>query len=453
MRKNIIYLHTHDSGRYWSPYGYNVPTPNLMDFASECTLFRQCYSSAPTCSPSRACLLTGMTPHESGMQGLASRGWQLNDYRCHMARYLGSYGYHTVLCGIQHEAPDYHMIGYSEVIGSQDFSMDRTEASMEDWDYANTDAAVSFISSYDGNEPLFLSVGLFNTHREYPKAKKDINPDYIQPPAVLYDCAKTREDMADYMESARVADTCFGRLFDALRAKGYLEESLILVTTDHGIAFPDMKCTLYDTGIGVACMISVPGNKLKGRATDALVSHYDIYPTVCEFAGIPIPEWTEGYSLMPFLKGETEKVRDEVFGEITYHASYEPERCIRTERYKLIRRFDYHENIVPANIDESLSKDFEMEAGLLRGIHEREELYDLWLDPVERTNLVGNADYKDVYDDLSARLHSWMEKTDDPLCHYRYRVPKPRNARVNKLTCMNPRLEDFEAPESSDYDY
>ena len=205
MRKNIIYLHTHDSGRYWSPYGYNVPTPNLMDFASECTLFRQCYSSAPTCSPSRACLLTGMTPHESGMQGLASRGWQLNDYRCHMARYLGSYGYHTVLCGIQHEAPDYHMIGYSEVIGSQDFSMDRTEASMEDWDYANTDAAVSFISSYDGNEPLFLSVGLFNTHREYPKAKNDINPDYIQPPAVLYDCAKTREDMADYMESARVA--------------------------------------------------------------------------------------------------------------------------------------------------------------------------------------------------------------------------------------------------------
>lgn len=71
---NIIYMHTHDSGRYWSPYGYAVPTPNIMDFAKQGTVFRQCYCAGPTCSPSRSAMLTGYNPHKNGMQGLAQPG-------------------------------------------------------------------------------------------------------------------------------------------------------------------------------------------------------------------------------------------------------------------------------------------------------------------------------------------------------------------------------------------
>src|SRR5690242_1788770 len=67
---NIVYLHSHDSGRYLRPYGYDVPTPNLLRLAKQGVLFRNMHAAAPTCSPSRAALLTGQPSHASGMLGL-----------------------------------------------------------------------------------------------------------------------------------------------------------------------------------------------------------------------------------------------------------------------------------------------------------------------------------------------------------------------------------------------
>lgn len=439
-------MHTHDSGRYWSPYGYQVPTPNIMKFAKEGTVFRQCYCAGPTCSPSRAGLLTGYNAHQNGMQGLASRGWSLNNYSHHLANYLGNYGYDTALCGIQHEAPDYRMIGYHEVLGSQDFDMDDTENSMEEWDYYNTECACEFLKKRSGmpEKPFFMAMGWFNTHREYPKARSDINPDYLRAPEPLYDCAVNRKDMADYHESVRIADDCFGKIMKVLTDSGLRDNTMIILTTDHGIAFPKMKCTLYDTGIGVACIMDYPKNPRRGTAVDALMSQLDIFPTVCELAGLDIPEWVEGKTAVPYLEGKQEKIRDEIFSEVTYHAAYEPKRCIRTDRYKLIRLFDYHNGIVPANIDECLSKDFLFGHGYGKNPRVKEYLFDLWLDPGERENLVSDAAYGEIYNDLSIRLESWMQKTDDPILRYGSRVPKPRGARVNRLTCFNPRMLDFE---------
>lgn len=443
---NVIYMHTHDSGRYWSPYGYNIPTPSILRFAKEATVFRQCYCAGPTCSPSRAGLLTGYTPHENGMQGLASRGWELNDYGHHLANYMGKNGYETALCGIQHEAPDYNMIGYDRIIGSQEFNMDQTEESMESWDYFNTEEACRYLEEKGKKKgkPFFLSMGWFNTHREYPRAGKDINPDYLAVPFPLYDCDINRRDMADYCESAKVVDDCFAKIMDVVERTGLREETLLILTTDHGIAFPKMKCTLYDTGIGVAFIMDYPGNPRRGRAVDALMSQLDVFPTVCELTGLETPDWVEGCSVIPYVEGKTEKIRDEIYAEVTYHAAYEPKRCIRTERYKLVRLFDYHNGIVPANIDEALSKDFLTENGYLETKRCREYLFDLWLDPLERQNLVEDAKYAPVYNDLSSRLEQWMKDTNDPIMKYGSRVPKPEMARVNKLTCLNPRIEDFE---------
>ncbi|MBC2604428.1 sulfatase-like hydrolase/transferase [Puniceicoccus vermicola] len=103
---NVIYIHTHDMGRYIAPYGFPVPTPNLQDFTRESTLFRQAYCCAPTCSPSRAALLTGQTAHESGMWGLAHLGFTLEHPERHLAAFLREKGFETVLCGIQHEFSD-----------------------------------------------------------------------------------------------------------------------------------------------------------------------------------------------------------------------------------------------------------------------------------------------------------------------------------------------------------
>lgn len=101
--KNVLYIHTHDSGRVLSPYGYKVPTPEIERFARSAAVFRGAYCAGPTCSPSRAAMLTGTYPHQTGMLGLAQRGFSM-DYSRHLVQFLNRNGYHTVLCGIQHEA-------------------------------------------------------------------------------------------------------------------------------------------------------------------------------------------------------------------------------------------------------------------------------------------------------------------------------------------------------------
>ena len=82
---NIIYMHSHDTGQYIQPYGYPISTPNLQRLAEEGVVFRNSFTVSPTCSPSRAALLTGLYPHNNGMTGLAHRGWSLNDYTQHLA--------------------------------------------------------------------------------------------------------------------------------------------------------------------------------------------------------------------------------------------------------------------------------------------------------------------------------------------------------------------------------
>ncbi len=114
-RPNILYIHSHDSGRYLQPYGHAVPAPNLQRLAEGGVLFRHAFSAAPTCSPSRASLLTGMCPHSNGMLGLAHRGFALHDYRQHVLHTLRAAGYHSALIGLQHIAKDPATIGYDTV--------------------------------------------------------------------------------------------------------------------------------------------------------------------------------------------------------------------------------------------------------------------------------------------------------------------------------------------------
>src|SRR5712692_8336643 len=96
-RPNIIYIHSHDTGRYLQPYGHAVPAPNLQRLAGQGVLFRQAFSAAPTCSPSRASLLTGQYAHSNGMLGLAHRGFSLNDYHQHIVHTVRRAGYSSAL--------------------------------------------------------------------------------------------------------------------------------------------------------------------------------------------------------------------------------------------------------------------------------------------------------------------------------------------------------------------
>ncbi|HSH79667.1 MAG TPA: sulfatase-like hydrolase/transferase, partial [Herpetosiphonaceae bacterium] len=113
---NIIYLHSHDTGRYIQPYGHAVPAPRIQRLAEEGMLFRKAFCAAPTCSPSRAALLTGQSPHSSGMLGLAHRGFGLHDYHQHLVHTLRRAGYHSTLIGMQHVAREPETIGYDQIL-------------------------------------------------------------------------------------------------------------------------------------------------------------------------------------------------------------------------------------------------------------------------------------------------------------------------------------------------
>jgi arylsulfatase A-like enzyme len=416
-----------------------------MGLARQSTLFRHCYCAGPTCSPSRAALLTGTPPHANGMIGLAHRGFRLNDHGMHLSSYLRSLGYETALCGVQHEAPSADMLGYDTILTSG-----TPAKSTCGRDMANAYAAAEYIKNYSGRgKNFFLSFGMFSTHREYPYDKADImgiRQDYIMPPHVMYDIQTNREDMAGYHASAKTADDCAGIVMDALADSGIEDDTVVGFTTDHGIAFPKMKCNLYDTGIGVALMVKYPNDPTKGTANDFLVSHIDVFPTLCELCGIKKPNWLVGKSFCGILSGEKNEINDEIFSEVTYHAAYEPMRCVRTARYKLIRRYDVHNSWVPANTDDGKSKRFLTAAGIASRPMAGEMLFDLHLDPLERENVAGESGYSSVYNDLSARLCGWMERTGDPLAAANRRVPAPIGAKVNKLGCFDPTdgEDDFE---------
>jgi arylsulfatase A-like enzyme len=231
-----------------------------------------------------------------------------------------------------------------------------------------------------------------------------------------------------------------GLVLDALDAVGLAEETLVICTTDHGIPFPGGKATLYDRGLGVMMILRGPGGFVGGRASDALVSHIDLFPTVCDLIGIERPDWLQGESLLPPVNGEVEEVRDAIFAEKTFHTAYEPERCVRTHRYKYIRRApDAHPTPVLANVDDGPSKDYLLAHGWGEREVPREQLYDLVFNPNETRNLAGDPEYTHVLDEMRALLDRWMEETDDPLLYGP--VSAPEGAEINlpdQLSPMDP---------------
>jgi arylsulfatase A-like enzyme len=416
---NVLYLHSHDTGRYIQPYGHPVPTPNLQRLADQGILFRQAFATAATCSGSRAALITGQYPHRNGMMGLAHRGWRLNDYRHHLLHTLRDEGgYHSELIGEQHvsESPD--VLGYDEVHDIQS-------------NHVATVAPLAVSRLRDGMpEPFFLSVGFFETHRNFFEPSTIRDSLYSAPPVNLPDTPAVRRDMAAFKASARHLDQGVGTVLAGLDESGLGERTLVICTTDHGLPFPGAKATLYDRGLGVLLMLRGPAGFWGGRVIDAPVSHLDLFPTVCTLAGIEPPSRLDGKSLLPLVRGDVPALHDELFGEITYHAAYEPQRSVRTDRFKYIRRFDDREGPVLPNCDDGPTKDELIGLGWPTWHGEREQLFHLGFDPAEMRNLIDDPEWADVAREMRGRLDRWMRESDDPLLDGP--VPLPEGAWVNE---------------------
>lgn len=406
---NILYLHSHDTGRYIQPFGHAVETPSLRRLAGQGTLFRNNHCICPTCSPSRSSLVTGMYPHENGMWGLAHRGFRLNDYSEHLIHALKPLGYRAILSGCQHIAgmkyfdrPGHEVIGYDACLGGEQ------NAHLQ---------AIEWLRKRHAR-PFFLSVGFHETHRVFPDLDEgDPDPRYTLPPAPLPDTPETRLDMARFKKMARQLDAKMGAVLDALDELDLAKNTLVICTTDHGIAFPRMKCNLQDSGTGTFLIVRGPADSPfnGGKVTDAMTTHMDIFPTICELLDIEAPGRLQGKSLLPLVRGETDALHAAIFTEVTYHAGYEPMRAIRTDRYKYIRRFDGRSRPVLPNCDAGPSKSLWLEHGWQETRPDEEALFDLVFDPNETRNLVGSKAHEPVLAEMRASLDQWMADTNDPL--------------------------------------
>ena len=438
---NVIYINTHDSGRMLSPYGYDIPTENLKKLAEDSVVFTNAFCAGPTCSPSRAALLTGTFPHQNGMLGLAQRGFSLYNPEKHLANFLKNNGYNTCLCGIQHEYGWYldleknglHNLGYNEVLTTDSKSFKKEELHL--WDRNNAVEVVKWLDNYNEEKPFLLSFGMHSTHRPYPvEVAEFIDERYVVPPYPITNNEENRHDHAQYMTTAHYADENIKMIVDALKRNNLYENSIIIFTTDHGLALPFNKCNLTDTGIGVSLIMKVPNADCNGKVVDSLVSQIDVFPTLCELLNLNKPDYLEGKSFAEAFVDNKAVLDEYIFAEVNFHTSYEPVRCVRTKRYKYIKYYDETWNKVNlSNMDESVPKDFLMNNGLKEKVKYREGLFDLYYDPTERNNLVEDSKYKEVLEKLRKVLLEKQVKTDDPILKGALEIKK--GYKVNKVEC------------------
>ena len=438
---NVIYINTHDSGRMLSPYGYDIPTENLKKLAEDSVVFTNAFCAGPTCSPSRAALLTGIFPHQNGMLGLAQRGFSLYNPEKHLANFLKNNGYNTCLCGIQHEYGWYldleknglHNLGYNEIITTDSKPFKKEELHL--WDRNNAAEVVKWLDNYEDNKPFLLSFGMHSTHRPYPVEVADfIDERYVVPPYPITNNEENRHDHAQYMTTAHYADENIKMIVDALKKNNLYENSIIIFTTDHGLALPFNKCNLTDTGIGVSLIMKVPEAASNGKVVDSLVSQIDVFPTLCELLNLDKPEYLEGKSFAEAFADNKAVLNEYIFAEVNFHTSYEPIRCVRTKRYKYIKYYDETWTKVNlSNMDESVPKDFLMENGLKEKVKYREGLFDLYFDPTERNNLADDSKYQEVLEKLRKVLYEKQVKTDDPILKGALEIKK--GYKVNKVEC------------------
>jgi len=409
-RPNVLIFVSHDTGRHISPYGIRtVHTPNAERLAAEGVVLDNCFCAAPQCSPSRASIFTGRYPHNTGMLGLANprAGWELDPDEVHAAAHFRGLGHDTVLVGIAHETSDHQKRGWDTIRPER--NANDVAPALGQW----------LDQRADSSKPFYAQVGTFETHIPFTHDGCGADDSLgLTVPPFLVDSEGTRHDLRGLQGSVRRWDQAVGCLMQALDDRGLASNTILVVTTDHGIAFPRAKCTLYDPGIGALCLIRWPaGGVAGGRRFAEMISNIDILPTLLDAAGAAVPDRIQGRTFLPLLTGGQYRRRDVIFAEQTFHEHYEPVRGLRTARYKYFRYFDQGGTFdIPSDMRLNRMYTDNVRQIVQSPSHrEMENLFDLNADPLERVNLAGRPAHQDVRAELSHRLAEWMRETDDPL--------------------------------------
>lgn len=368
-RPNIVLLFVDDLG--WSDLGYRNPavveTPQIDALARESVDFLQCYIPTPTCSPSRAALLTGKHParlqffrHIEGTPPepfnhwrndpaqVPSRNW-LPLEEVTYAEALGELGYHNVLVGKWHLGDEkfhptrqgfHRQIGttnqghphsfYPDYFRSSDVLQDARDEYLTD---RLTDEAVNFIETHDPGRPFMLSFWYYAVHSPHIGRKDHVRHFQARGFSGAY---------AEYLGMIKAVDDSVGRIRAALQRRGIAENTIIILLSDQGGAFENrplrggkMRDTLYEGGARVPFLFHWPGVAPAGP-NRSIVHSPDLFPTLLEIAGGDPASHpgVDGVSLLPVIRsgGVLERGRP-IFGYRAYEDLY---ASVREGDWKLL---------------------------------------------------------------------------------------------------------------------
>jgi N-sulfoglucosamine sulfohydrolase len=295
--------------------------------------------------------------------------------------------------------------------------------------------AREFLGRDDG-QPFFLyfcptdphrAPGGFANEAEYPGvACIEFDPAAVVMPPFLPDRPEVRAELAEYHESVARFDQGVGKLLEALRETGHWDDTLVLLLSDNGIAFPGAKTTLYEPGVRLPLVVRAPGQRA-GLVSQAMISWVDLVPTILEWTGAASPPYTlHGRSFLSVLDQEQPEGWDEVYGSHTFHevTMYYPVRSVRTRQYKCLLNlaadleYPFASDLYESATWQGVLRRGDTEYGrrpLASFLHRPQvELYDLEADPDETKNLAEDPALAETRDELLARLRAWQERTADP---------------------------------------
>jgi N-sulfoglucosamine sulfohydrolase len=429
---NVLLIVQEDVSPRFGCYGDDVArTPNLDRLADDGRVYDNAFCTAGVCAPSRASLLTGCAPptigahhmrtgHPSDGYGDAGGGGELpTPYEAVPPHYVRAFterlraaGYYCTL----DSKTDYQF--------GEPFTM---------WDH-HGEGAGWWDECRDPDQPFFAMMTNGVTHesgmwppdvpdRDRPDDPPDTDPDEVEVPPYIPDTPETRLALARHYDNLERSDAWVGDLLDRLAADGHAEDTLVILTADHGEGLPRCKRWPYDSGTNVPLLVRWPGAVDAGGQTDRLVSLVDVAPTVLSLAGIDVPSHVEG---RPFL-GPSATDRDYVFAtRDRYGESYDMVRSVRDGRYRYVRHYEPdqpyvqwvpYRNVHPA-MAELLRRDAaneltDAQARWMQDTRPVEELYDLHRDPHELENLADDPGHAETLDRLRSALDDWRDRVGD----------------------------------------
>jgi N-sulfoglucosamine sulfohydrolase len=436
-RPNILFAIADDwglphAGAYGDPV---VKTPAFDRLAREGVLFHHAYVSSPSCTPSRGAILTGQWH------------WRLDGAANLWSVFPDKFVTYPELL---------EKAGYAVGVTSKGWGPGRTETPGRNLVGKPYESFQAFLDQRPAGKPFCFWLGSSDPHRPYVKGsgeKSGMQLEKIKLPACFPDDPDVRGDVADYYFEVQRFDRLVGSALAALEKIGELDNTIVLMTGDHGMPFPRGKSNLYDTGTRVPLAVRWPAGGVKhGTAREDFVSLADIAPTLLECAGVAKPAGMTGFSFLPVLKigpkePRVDPFRDHVlFGKERHVPGQEapdmggyPCRGIRTLDYLYIRNFrpdrwpngtpDYEHAAVPgawfADTDNGPTKTYMIENRDQDAAHRRlydlafakrpaEELYDLKRDPDQLTNIAAEPAYAAVKEKLAAQLTDQLRATADP---------------------------------------